>query len=209
MTTIIRKIVPPLNANCYILADEVLKKCLIIDVGGGFDEVVSVVNERGYTVVGALFTHGHYDHALDGIKCKEAGIPVYITRKDQELIDGRGNLARYCGVTMTPFVADGYLQEGINDIGGFSVEVVFTPGHTAGSCCFIVDGTIYSGDTIFKGNFGRFDFPSGSFQDLKKSVFDVVYSYPDKTPIYPGHGDPTTVGEEKEGNSLNAYRNKL
>ena len=205
--TIIRNVVPPLNANCYIVADERTNNCLIVDVGGGYDEIMKTIKECKFTPVGAIFTHGHYDHALDGYKLKNAGIPVYIMEKDEELLQGRGNLARYCGVKMTPFTADGYLTEGDCRVGDVKFKTIFTPGHTAGSCCFLFGDTLLSGDCLFKGNFGRCDFPSGSIEDMKNSVFVKLYSMPDETVVYPGHGEPTTIGEEKKGNPLNEYKN--
>lgn len=203
---IIRQIVPPLNVNCYILADEKTKNCIVIDAGGGYDVVKQTTDSLGYKIIGAAFTHGHYDHALDGHKFKENGVPVYITQKDEELLQGRGNLARYCGVKMQPFTSDGYLTEGDNEIGEFKFKVLFTPGHTAGSCCFLFGDTLFCGDTLFKGNYGRCDFPSGSMEDMKKSIFGKLFLLPVGTILYPGHGEPTTIGDEIKDNPINDYK---
>lgn len=206
---IIRQVVPPLNVNCYIVADEKTKNCILFDVGGGFDKVKELTDSLGYKIVGAAFTHGHYDHALDGQKVKDSGIPVYVTRKDEELLQGRGNLARYCGVKMQPFAATEYLAEGDYEIGEFKFKVLYTPGHTAGSCCFSFGDFLLCGDTLFKGNYGRCDFPSGSLDDMKKSVFDKLFTLPENTVLYPGHGEPTTVGDEIKDNPINDYKDRF
>lgn len=200
---LIKVVVPPLDANCYIIKADDNNNCIAVDVGGGYEKVKEIIYGRGYNLVAAVFTHGHFDHVLDGAKIKNDGVKIYMTEKDEKLFDGRGDLARYCGVKFTPFKADGYLEEKEYDLGGVKFSVKFTAGHTAGSCCLLFDGFLLSGDTLFKGTFGRYDFPSGSLEELKKSIVEELFVLPDDTVVYSGHGAPTTIGEEKENNEIN------
>lgn len=198
-------IVPPLDVNCYIVEDENSHNCILFDVGGGYEEVINIAKDRKLTPVAAIFTHGHFDHVLDGEKVKMSGIKVYMTEKDEKLFDGRGDLARYCGVKFTPFKPDFYLEEKDYNICGIKFSTIFTPGHTAGSCCFLFDNFILSGDTLFKGNFGRYDFPTGSLSELKGSIKNKIFNLSDNLIVYPGHGEHTVLGWEKEHNAINEY----
>lgn len=204
MIKIITRIVPPLDANCYEVIDESTDNRLIIDVGGGFDDVLESVGNKG-KIVGALFTHGHFDHALDGYKFSDRGVKTYITEKDNELLSNSGNLGRYFGVKTVPYTADAFLKEGDTEIGGIKFRTIFTPGHTAGSCCFLFGNTLLSGDTLFYGSFGRTDFPTGNFNELKNSIKEKLFALPPDTKVYAGHGEPTTIGEEIKYNSINEY----
>ena len=204
MIKIITRIVPPLNVNCYEVIDENTDNRLIVDVGGGFKEVLSDIEDKS-KIVGALFTHGHFDHALSGYQFAKTGVKTYITEKDNELLSSDGNLGRYFGVKTVPYVADEFLKEGDTEIGGIKFRTIYTPGHTAGSCCFFFGDTLLSGDTLFYGSFGRADFPTGSIEDLNKSIKEKLFTLPADTKVYPGHGEPTTIGEEIRHNPINEY----
>lgn len=199
---ILTKIVPPLDVNCYTIIDETTDNRLIIDVGAGFDEIMKD-NPQKEKIVGALFTHGHFDHAVDGYKFQNIGVKTYITETDNEILSNSKNLGKYCGVKTTPYVADVFLKEGDYEIGGIKFSVILTPGHTAGSCCFLFGDVLISGDTLFYGGYGRTDFPTGSFDDIKKSIKDKLFALPCGTKVYPGHGEPTTIGEEIRSNPVN------
>ena len=95
------------------------------------------------------------------------------------------------------------MKEGDYEIGGIKFSVIFTPGHTAGSCCFLFGDVLISGDTLFYGGYGRTDFPTGSFDDIKKSINNKLFALPRSTKVYPGHGEPTTIGEEIRSNPVN------
>ena len=93
---ILTKIVPPLDVNCYTIIDETTDNRLIIDVGAGFDEIIKD-NPQKEKIVGALFTHGHFDHAVDGYKFQNIGVKTYITETDNEILSNSKNLGQYCG----------------------------------------------------------------------------------------------------------------
>lgn len=204
MIKITSEIVPPLDVNCYIITDEDSGNRLIVDVGNGFQKIMQLFG-KDHNIVGALFTHGHFDHAVDGYKFGKQGIRTYMTEKDNEILSTSANLGRYCGVKTTPYSVDEFLEEKDYNIGGIMFKVIFTPGHTAGSCCFLVGDTLLSGDTLFYGSYGRCDFPTGNFEQIKKSIKDKLFTLPPETKVYPGHGEPTTIGEETRSNPINEY----
>ena len=150
---------------------------LIIDPG---DEPERIINKVKGKVDGIIVTHHHFDHvgALNEIKEK------YNTKVYDRF----------------------YLTEGENQIGEFSFEVIYTPGHTDDliSIYFKDEEALFCGDFIFKGSIGRFDFPESDFNDMQKSIKKVI-KYPKTTHIYPGHGDKTTLGDEY--NMLMSYLN--
>lgn len=198
-------VVAPLGANCYTVYDESTKNCLIIDLGGDFPIVMGRIKRMGLNPKAILLTHGHFDHFQGAVYAKEEGIPIYISQQDEALLSSRANLSEPFGYGELYLSADCILKNGKNQIGGFDVEVIPTPGHTAGSVCFLIDGKLYSGDTLFCRSFGRFDFPTGNFNQLKKSITEVLFSLGDEMEVLPGHEGKTTIGYERKYNPINDY----
>ncbi|MBE5742803.1 MAG: MBL fold metallo-hydrolase [Clostridiales bacterium] len=195
--------VAPLGANCYTVYDTESKNCLIIDLGGDFSFILNQTSRLGLKVKGVVLTHGHFDHSAGAVNCKEMGIPVYVSKDDYGMLQDMTNMSEYFGFGKLSFCADFILPYGETEIGGIKINVLKTSGHTEGSVCLLIDGKLYSGDTIFYNSYGRCDLPTGSFSKLKKSITEVVFSLPDHTEILAGHGEKTTVGYERKYNPIN------
>ena len=206
----------PLGENTYLLAKE--GKALIVDPGVSAESILSVCKKAALEPIAVLLTHGHADHILGARGLQRAGIKVYAHRDEFDLISSRKNLALALGVTLEPLVPDVALaDEDKPDLYPFDVLALATPGHTAGGVSYLVDGALFSGDTLFAGSYGRTDFPTGDEQDLLCSIANVLFELPKETPVFAGHGllsyveegtlpplaEPdTTIGEEYYTNPI-------
>ena len=154
--------------------------------------------------VGILLTHGHFDHimAADEVR-KKYNIPIYASEKEETtLLNPRVNLSAF-GRGNCTLDADVYLKDlEVVEMAGFSVQMIETPGHTVGSCCYYLkdEGVLFSGDTVFQGSVGRTDFPEGSTAAIVRSLHRLLDALPDETEVYPGHDASTTIGYEKRYN---------
>ena len=180
----------------YIVMDEDTKDAFIVDPGGNGELIEAEVKALDADIKYILLTHGHFDHvgAVEYIADK-FNVPFYISKEDEEWISKDnyvfGNLRK----------ADGYLSEGDSlKIGNKDVKVIRTPGHTPGGLCFLVGKDLFTGDTLFRGSVGRTDFPGGNSADLISSIKEKLVPLEDDIRVYPGHGDSSTIGFEKEIN---------
>lgn len=196
-------IVGPLMENCYIIGDEKKKVGAVIDPGDEPERILEVLNKKKLTCEYILLTHAHVDH-ISGIKgvSDATGAKVCIHKDDAWLLKSAPVQALAFG--MRPFLPpsiEKYLEDGdIIQIGTLEVKVLHTPGHTKGGVSFLVENCIFVGDTIFQGSIGRTDLPGGNYDELINSVESKIFTLPDETIIYPGHGPETTVGYEKKYN---------
>ena len=195
--------VPPLGANCYTVYDAETKNCLIIDLGGDFSKILSQAEKLGLSIKGVVLTHGHFDHVAGATRCKECKIPVYISQEDAKMLSSNTNLSEYAGYGNLSFHADKILQEGKNEIGGIKFEVIKTPGHTAGSICILIEDKLFSGDTLFALSYGRYDFPTGNFEQLKNSIINKLFTLDGDIEVLPGHEGKTTINHERKYNPIN------
>lgn len=186
-----------MQANCYIVSDG---SCgVIIDPG---DEATRILRAAGGLVIGAvLLTHAHYDHigaAYDVFR--KTAAPLYVHESDlTALNDPALNLSGAHGIELPRIENARILREGDTVCAGELVfHTVHTPGHTPGSCSFLCGDNLFSGDTLFAGNFGRTDFPGGSGEAMASSLARLL-SLPEETAVFPGHGESTSVGREKRG----------
>lgn len=195
--------VGPLMENCYILADGGTRKSAIIDPGDEAQRILEVLERKKLTCEHILLTHAHVDHVsgINGIVDK-TGAKVYIHRDDALLLKSAPVQALAFG--MKPFLPpriEQYLRDGeIIEVGNLKIKVLHTPGHSPGGVCFLVEGIIFVGDTIFQGSIGRTDILGGNYNELIQSIETKIFTLPDETVIYPGHGPETTVGYEKKYN---------
>lgn len=198
-----------MGANCYFLINNETSQCIIVDPGDEAHEIKKTVTEKNLQPVAVLLTHGHFDHimASDDIR-KEYGISIYAGEKETDLLARPSvNLSSYFGSSYilkdTVPVADGQLL----DLAGISIKVIATPGHTQGGVCYYIEsqGILITGDTLFCGSFGRTDFPTGDTAGLIASIENRLFTLPDDTVCYPGHGDETTIGWEKKNNPVLGY----
>ena len=154
--------------------------------------------------MGILLTHGHFDHILAAEEIKKKyNIPIYACAKEEKTLqDPRINLTAFHMSSYT-LKADVYLTDlQVVELAGFSVQMIETPGHTLGSCCYYLkdEGVLFSGDTVFCGSVGRTDFPEGSTAAIVNSLHRLLEALPDNTEVYPGHDTSTTIGYEKRYN---------
>lgn len=193
-----------MDNNCYILGDENTKQALIIDAPDEAGTILDVIEEWGFDLKYVLLTHSHYDHirALDDI-CTATGAKVMLhTFEFDALNDPTVNLALYSGVASPETTPDKKLfDKDIITLGDIELKVLYTPGHTVGSVCYYTDGFLFSGDTLFLKDVGRCDLPGGDFKIIKESIKKQLYTLPEDTDVYPGHGRTTTIAFEKEHNN--------
>lgn len=188
------------GVNCYIIYSEASKEGLVIDPGGDADRILKVIRDNKIQVSRIILTHGHGDHigAVPTLK-RELNIPVLIHEDDLDMLqDSNINLSSNMVVGSIEIKPDGLLKDGdIIQLGDYNIEVIHTPGHTPGGICLKIDKYLFSGDTLFKGSIGRTDFEGGSFDEIIKSIKEKLLVFDDDTVILPGHGENSTIFEEK------------
>ena len=191
----------PVQTNCYFAINDDTKEVLIIDPGASAKQLAEKVKEQGLKPVAILLTHGHFDHILAAEAIRDRyQIPIYACQKEEKTLqDPKINLTAYHMDSYT-LKADVYLTDlQVVELAGFSVQMIETPGHTVGSCCYYLkdEGVLFSGDTVFCGSVGRTDFPEGSTAAIVESLHRLLDALPDDTEVYPGHDASTTIGYEK------------
>ncbi len=186
--------------NCYIAYADVVKEAFIVDPADSADEIQLKITELGVKPVAILLTHGHFDHigAVDELRDKYK-IKVYVYEDEKDVMTSDANLASMIGKRMS-VEADEYLRDlQTIIIGGEKIQVIHTPGHTKGSCCFYLpdEKVLFSGDTMFCQSFGRTDFPTGSMSQLISSIKNRLLKLDDDVKVYPGHNEETKIGFER------------
>jgi len=193
-----------MGANCYLYACMESKKAVIIDPGAEGKRIHRWVLEKDLKIEYILLTHGHVDHigAVDELRGFLGEVLVGIHADDAEMLtDGRKNLSSYFGPEVVLQSADFLLLDGQElMVGNEKLKVISTPGHSQGCVCFLSNEGLFSGDTLFAGSIGRTDFPGGSLPQLLKGVKGKLMILPDDTRVFPGHGEETSIGEEKRDN---------
>ena len=180
------------QTNCYIIHDENSKSCCIIDPGYTPEVVLDYLEEKGLTAQAILLTHGHFDH-VGGVRqiAAETACDVYLHPDD---------LSMPPMMTAGPlFYTKTYGEGDQLNLAGLQISVLHTPGHTPGSVCLIIENSMFSGDTLFAGSCGRTDLPGGSWAAITKSLRRLA-SFQTNYWVFPGHGESTTLAEEKRYN---------
>ena len=179
-----------LQTNCYLLSEG--DRCLVIDPGAEPEKVLAALERQGLTLEAILLTHGHFDH-VGGVKtlAAETDCPVYMCQED---------LGLPSAMTSGPlYYTHAYGEGDVLTLGGMTFTVLHTPGHTPGSVCLDFQGHLFTGDTLFAGSCGRTDFPGSSSKDMKVSLARLA-KLEGNPVVYPGHGETTTLDEEKRYN---------
>lgn len=192
------------QTNCYILSFESTKEAIVIDPADSGAFIFDSLEKEGLKVKAILLTHGHFDH-IYGVKelKKLSGALVYASNAEAKLLnDPDINCSASVGRPET-IVPDVLLKDDETlNISDFEIKVILVPGHTEGSTAYYFEkqGILISGDTLFSGSVGRTDLPTGSMSSLVKSVKEKLFSLPEDVIVYPGHGEATSIGYEKDYN---------
>jgi hydroxyacylglutathione hydrolase len=175
-------------SNTYVVADEDGGTAVMIDAGGPVEPLLEAIDARGLTLTHVLLTHRHFDHVSELPQVHERHPEAQVLAHELEDVEGT-----------TGTIAPGDTLEA----GGLRIEALHTPGHTAGMLSFVIDGHVFTGDTLFKGSVGGVRAPGHTtFEDIRASIMDTLLQLPPDTEIHPGHTDPTTVADEWEGNAF-------
>ena len=189
-------------ANSYILTENG-KTAVVIDPSA--PKLIAELKQRGLQVTHVLLTHCHFDHVYEVSDLQEKGAKVLCSTEEKLLVGTPADLTKRFGVPCNPYQVDEVFQDGEEkDVGGISVKAILTPGHTAGSCCYLVtakDGGryLFTGDTLFKESMGRTDFPTGDATQMRASLRKLSALEGDM-PVYAGHEGPTTLEYERKNN---------
>jgi hydroxyacylglutathione hydrolase len=202
-----------LQCNCSILGDPATREALVLDPGDEVEKIQAILQRHKLTVKAIVSTHAHIDH-VGGLKKLHdlTGAPVMMHHDDLELYQALARQAAWIGMPVPGLTeVHQFLKEG-DDVrwGPFEAHILHTPGHTRGSVCLYLPREagkialkvphLFAGDTLFAGSIGRTDLWGGSFDAIMRSLRGKVLALPDETIVYPGHGEVTTIGAERESN---------
>jgi len=221
---VVRKQTTGVETNCYLLYDSTSREAAIIDVGGPIDDLLDVIRNEGLSVRYLLMTHGHTDHLI-GVPAIRDSLPGaslcmhtdafadFLTEREWAMATlGEDVLAEWMEhpelrkvVEFDPGTfgePDEFLEEGqFLRLGGSEIAVLHCPGHARGSLCYSAGGLLFTGDVLFKGSVGRVDGQNSSRADQIASVRRLYSEFADATAVHPGHGESSTIGEERVGNA--------
>jgi hydroxyacylglutathione hydrolase len=188
-------------SNCYLIGDETTHEGMIIDPGAQSGQIMKKVKEHGLDIKMIVLTHTHPDHIGAVRAVKEATkAQVMVHEDDVYGLESPSPMPGSPG-TGQSIVPDRLLKGGDGlKVGKLSFLVLHTPGHSPGGICLYGENVLFSGDTLFQHSIGRSDFPGGSHTQLLSSIRTKLLILPDVTPVYPGHGPESTIGEEKRRN---------
>ena len=204
-----RRAVDPFYKNGFVLGCEETRQGVIVDPGDEVDQLLEAARQHQLIIVSILLTHAHLDHVTGVAAAKRAlGAPVWLHRDDNFLYERVVEQGLMFGLRVEPQPAVDHFYDGEGPLrfGRFAVRVLHTPGHCPGGVCLAVtrDGetaaTLLVGDTLFAGSIGRTDLPGGDLHTLLRSIREVLFQFPDGTIVWSGHGDQTTIGQEKRTN---------
>ncbi|NLG89406.1 MAG: MBL fold metallo-hydrolase [Clostridiaceae bacterium] len=192
-----------INSNVYVVAGN--EGGVIIDCGCPAEKIIETVNRFGIDIKDVILTHGHFDHVYYADSIRElAGMKIHIHKNDADFLTDpvKSGLMFYHRRGVQGFKpADNLLDDGdILKIGDLELKILHTPGHTPGSISVAVGNCVFTGDTLFHTSIGRTDFPGGSHKDIIKSIKNRLFTLPEETTVYPGHGESTQIGYEKRNN---------
>jgi glyoxylase-like metal-dependent hydrolase (beta-lactamase superfamily II) len=199
-----RAIVGAFQENCYLVtgADG---ETLVIDPGDEADRLIEAIDQEGLKVKLIANTHSHADHILAIAPIVRAtGCKFTMSEAEEQFLRSRPPTSNaYITVTELPPTPDWFVTDGEEfEVGGLRFTVLFTPGHTPGGVCYYnaENAVVFTGDTLFQASIGRTDFQGGSAEQLLENIRDKLLTLPDETTVLSGHGDPTTIGQERRFN---------
>lgn len=201
--------VAPLYKNGYLVSCEHTAEAVLIDPGDEVGQFLDAVRRERLRVKYILLTHAHFDHVTGvGAAKAELGAPVWLHPDDLFLYEHAVEQAQALGVAIeAPPPVDHFYEPAAQfTFGRYVVDVLPTPGHCPGGVCLAIGAQnsdtrgLLVGDTLFSGSIGRTDFPGGNHETLLRSIREVLFTFPDDTPVHPGHGPSTTIGRERKSN---------
>jgi hydroxyacylglutathione hydrolase len=200
---------PPFMKNGFVLADETTREGVLIDPGDDVEELLEVVRQQQLRIAWILLTHAHLDHITGVRQAREAlGCPVVLHAEDRPLYDALVEQGIAFGFRLEAQPApDRYYAPGdVFRFGRYEIRAHHTPGHSPGGVCLevttpgVAQKTLVVGDTLFAGSIGRTDLPGGDYDTLLASIRTVLFAFGDDAVVHPGHGESTTIGEERRTN---------
>ena len=197
-----RMVLGMVETNCYFVYDDSTKETVVIDPAK--DGLYDKLSANGLKPCAVLLTHGHFDHIMGVHELAErSGAKVYALEAEKELcadadLNASAQIRRPYTVNPDVLLTDGQEIEEA----GMKIKVYATPGHTEGSCCYYIESKkwLFTGDTLFYGSIGRTDLPTGNGKKIMESVHMLTDTFDEDVKIYPGHGDTSTIGDEKRYN---------
>ena len=186
--------------NTYLVYDETTFDGALIDIASNLDKIKEFVNNLNIHLKYLILTHCHADHitSLKDLKKEYPDVKILIHELDaKSLVNNEINLSCLLEAEPNFIEADNILKDGDSiQVGNMTLNIIHTPGHTAGSISILVGDALFSGDTLFKGSYGRTDFPTGNTLDMMQSI-NKLLQLPENTIVYPGHEQMTMIGEER------------
>jgi len=202
-----RLILGAYETNCYILRkSSAANGCVVVDPGLEVEQLLDFIKRHKLNPAAVVLTHGHIDHigGVGELRENYPDVRVYIHKLDAKMLENSySNLSAMMGAAFSTEPADFSLEDGsVIEQAGVKLQVLHTPGHTPGGICLYSkdEGIVFTDDTLFAESIGRTDFPGGSLEQLLKSVSEKLFTLPDDTIVYPGHGPSTTIAREKAHN---------
>lgn len=204
---LIHEILPvgALGCNCSILGDAATREAIVVDPGDDIGDIVAILDRHALKVKTIVITHAHIDHIGGAQKLRAlTGAPVYMHASDAFLADRLSTQAAWLGIPTpeNPGIDTPACEGDILRAGGIEAHVLHTPGHTPGSISLYLpaEQRVIAGDTLFKGSVGRTDLPGGDFDKIASSIRGKLYTLPETTIVFPGHGETTDIATEKRSN---------
>lgn len=194
-----------LGCNCSVIGDEATREAIVIDPGDDVSDIIAILDRHKLAVQMILITHAHIDHIGGAEKLRaHTGAPVYMHAADKMLSEQLEVQAAWLGMEAPkdPGIDKPAHEGDVIRAGSIEAHVLHTPGHTPGSISLYipVEKKVIAGDTLFQHSIGRTDLPGGDTAQIGRSIRAKLYTLPEDTIVFPGHGETTTIGEEKRGN---------